>query len=115
VSLETDIVTSVSSMFSGGLSPDTAPAAIVYPFAIYQQVGGIPISTFCGDATRRRNAVLQFWVWSKTRNECNTLMHALHAVLTEAPFRAVSQSGLMAEYNEVTRTYGAVQRFSFWA
>jgi hypothetical protein len=115
VTIETDLITNVSSLFGDRFFADTAPSTSARPFCIYQQVGGTPISGFCGDFIAKRNAVIQFWVWAATRESANTLMHSLHSTLTAAPFRATSQGGLSAEYNEVTRAYGAVQRFSFWA
>jgi hypothetical protein len=114
VTIETDLITNVSSMFGDRFFADTAPSTTAKPYCIYQQVGGVPVSSLCGDM-ENGNAVIQFWVWGATRNSANTLMRTLAATLTAAPFRATSQGGLLAEYNEVTRSYGAVQRFSFWA
>lgn len=114
MSIETDIVAQISATFSGRVRADTAPANTTRPFCIYQGVGGAPVSSFCGDATQQ-NSVVQFWVWADTRNAANTQMRALATILSAAPLRGVSQGGLTAEYNEVTDTYGAMQRFSFWS
>jgi hypothetical protein len=114
VTIETDLITNVGSLFGDRFFPDTAPSTTAKPYCIYQQVGGVPQASFCGDM-ENGNAVIQFWVWAQTRNAANTLMRTLATTLTAAPFLATSQGGFAAEYNEVTRSYGAVQRFSFWA
>lgn len=113
MTIETDLYTAINGTFAGGAFADTAPATTTLPFCIYQGVGGQPISTFCGN--NDSNNVIQFWVWAKTRNEANTKMRELAAIVTAAPLRGVSQGGFVAEFNEVTRTYGAMQRFSFWS
>ena len=113
MTIETDLYAAINATFAGGAFADTAPADNPTPFCIYQNVGGQPVTTFCGDA--ERNNVIQFWVWAATRNEANTKMRALASIVTAAPFRAVSQGGLSAEFDDITRTYGAMQRFSFWS
>lgn len=112
--IEEDIVTALSILFGGRVYPDTAPADAAMPFCIFQNVGGLPSNTLCGD-TDKQNTRIQFWVWSTTRKEANTKMRAAAAVLTAAPLRGVSQGGLVARYDEATKRRGAQQDFSFWS
>lgn len=111
--IEPTIVAALSSLFGGRVYPDTAPAGATHPFVIYQQVGGVPSETLCGD-TDARNARIQFVVWAKNRPQASTLMRQAAAILTAAPIRGVSQGELIARHDEATRTYGAMQDFSIW-
>lgn len=90
-----------------------APQRISTPFITFQQVGGVPTYTFCGN-TDRLNARIQFNVWSKDSVEVATIMLAAETILTEPPLRGVSQGAFVAEYSEPTSLYGARQDFSFW-
>ena len=111
--IEPTIVSALSALFGGRVYPDTAPAGAQHPFCIYQQVGGVPSNALCGD-TDARNARIQLVAWTTTRPQASTLMRQAAAILTAAPIRAVSQGELIARYDEATRTYGAMQDFSFW-
>lgn len=111
--IEPDIVAEISSIFSGRVYADTAPAEAARPFCIFQMVGGRPSNTFCGD-TDKQNARVQFWVWAETRASANTLMRSLADALTGGTLKAVSLGPLTATYDDITRTYGAQQDFSIW-
>ena len=111
--IETDIYNAIQSTFNGRVYPDTAPMDVEYPFCVYQQVGGVPSITFCGN-TDKQNARIQFWVWARTRAEANELSRLVESILTQPPLRAVSQNSLVARYDEITKCYGAQQDLSFW-
>jgi hypothetical protein len=114
VSIETDLVNAISSTFSGRVYPDTAPASTPRPFCVYQTVGGVPVNNFCGDALQH-NSRIEVWVWADTRQVANEKMRAIGALLTAAPLRGTATGNFMTQYDEVTRYYGAMQHFSFWA
>lgn len=117
--IEPQIYTALSSYFSGRVYPDTVPADTAYPFCIYQQIGGVPVSAVCGDSTQQ-NARIQFWVWCAAppggggRAQANSLMREIAIVLAASPLYGTSQGALIAQYDDVTRSYGAMQDFSFW-
>ncbi|MGV1017433.1 MAG: DUF3168 domain-containing protein [Fluviibacter phosphoraccumulans] len=111
--IEADIYAAIQSLFAGRVYPDTAPMGVAYPFCVYQQVGGVPSNTFCGN-TDKQNARIQFWVWSRTREEANELSRLCEAILTQPTLYGVSQNSLVARYDEATKTYGAQQDISFW-
>ena len=92
---------------------DAAPIGTLPPYVTYGQVGGVPTNTLCGDADGQ-NARIQFNTWSMRRSEASTMMRQIAALLTQPPLRAVSQGGLVAEYNSVAKLYGARQDLSFW-
>jgi hypothetical protein len=119
--IEPTIVLALTPLFGAGrIFPDVAPAGAARPFLVYQQVGGVPSNTLCGN-TDKQNARIQFTVWTAApaaggggRPQANTLMRAAEKILTDPPIRGVSQGSLVAEYDEPTKTYGARQDFSVW-
>lgn len=119
--IEPTIVSALTPLFgSGNIYPDEAPAGVNRPFVVYQQVGGVPSNTFCGN-TDKQNARIQFTVWCADpsaggggRTQANTLMRAAEKILTAPPIRAVSQGSLVAERDVATKSRGARQDFSFW-
>lgn len=113
MAIEADIVTALNTLFGNRVFPDTADQNTPRPFCIYQHIGGVPISTFCGEPVRK-NEVLQFTVWGENRVAVNALMRQMAAILTAAPLYGVSQGGFVGIYDEPTRSRGARQDFSFW-
>lgn len=95
-----------------------APFGTRRPFATFQFVGGRSIATLCGETTRK-NYRVQFNVWDEvvggSAAQSLGLMRQLEAIVTAAPLRGASQGGVQSVYDEVTRSYGARQDFSFWA
>lgn len=121
MAIEEEIVAALSGLFSGRVYADIAPATAQHPFCIYQQVGGRPVTTICGGRANRSNARFQFWVWSQPspsgggREEASTLMRSIADELMASPIFAVPLSELTADFDDVTRTYGARQDFSIWS
>jgi len=117
IMVEEEIYSVTQSLFSGRVFPDIAPPNTVRPFMTYQSVGGVPSNTLCGNTTQQ-NSRIQFNVWcdgsAGGRTAANTLMRAVEVLVTEAPLRGVSLGSLVALYDEITKTYGARQEFSFW-
>lgn len=113
MSFEPALATALAALVSGRAYPDFAPQDTVEPFITYQQVGGVPTNTLAG-SSNGQNARVQVNVWAKTREQANTLMRSVEAIVTAAPFRAVSLGNLVAEYNSPTHGRGARQDFSFW-
>lgn len=83
----------------------------------YQNVGGRPSNTICGN-TSQQNAHIQFNIWCDAINggqtQATALMRSVESVLTADPLKGVSMGSLVAVYDEITKTYGARQDFSFW-
>lgn len=112
--IEPTIVAALETLFPGAVYPDVAPQGTTHPFVTYQQVGGVPSNTLCGN-TDKQNARLQFTVWADTRPQANTLMRQAEKLLIDPPIRGVSQGGLAAIFDAPTKAYGARQDLSFWA
>ena len=117
MSIEPTIVSTLSSLFSGRVFPDMAPFDTPRPFLTYQQVGGSPSNSFCGN-TISQNARIQFNVWADAatggRAIASTLMRSVEEAVVAAPLYGVSLGSLVAEYDDITKYYGARQDFSFW-
>jgi hypothetical protein len=112
--IEPTIVFALTPLFGAAkIFPDVAPQGTVRPWIVYQQVGGVPSNTLCGN-TDKQNARIQFTVWAATRPQANTLMRSAEKILTEPTIRAVSQGSLVAVFDEATKSYGARQDLSFW-
>jgi hypothetical protein len=111
--IEEEIIAAIGSLVGGRIWMLIAPIGSPLPFITFQQVGGVPTYTFCGN-TNRLNARIQFNVWSRDSVEVASIMLAAEAILTEPPLRGVSQGAFVAEYSEPTSLYGARQDFSFW-
>jgi hypothetical protein len=111
--LETEIISALGPLVAGRVWPTIAPLGSATPFIVFQQVGGQSVTTLCGNATPL-NARIQFNIWSNDPEITTTIMLSVEAILTEPPFRGVSQGAFVADYSEVATMYGARQDFSFW-
>ena len=116
--IEPAIFSALNTLFNGNVFPDIAPHGVSYPFMTYQQVGGKPSNTLCGN-TDGRNAWIQFNVWCDDaaggRASANTLMMQAESILTSSPLYGVSVGKFVAIYDILTETYGARQDISFWS
>jgi hypothetical protein len=115
MTIETALVSALAATFSNRVYPDTNddPAGLVLPYVTFQQVGGAPLNYLDGVPTAR-NARMQFNVWAKTRQEANTLMRSIDVIVRSAPFHGTSLGDLIATYEPITKTRGAMQDFSLW-
>lgn len=110
--MEEQIKNVLLSLFQGKIYHMRAPQGYPIPFCTFQQVGGVPLNTFCGNADK--NARIKFWVWADNSQQAISLMRQASALLTEPPLRAVSLGGAMAMDDPITLRKGATQDFSFW-
>lgn len=113
MSFEPALVAALQGLVANRVYAELAPQDTPYPYITYQQVGGVPTNTLCGNSNGQ-NARVQVNVWAKTREQANTLMRAVEVIVTSTPFRGVSLGSLVAEYNAPTHGRGARQDFSIW-
>jgi hypothetical protein len=118
--LETEIIAALGPLVEGRVWPVIAPIGTKVPFITFQQVGGTPANSFCGNGAKL-NARMQINVWSRTAIETTTIALAAEAALTShvasspvGPLRGVSLGAFTSEYDETTSYFGARQDFSFW-
>lgn len=114
MSVESDLVALLSSTFSGRLYPDTAPIGTAMPYATWQQVGGAAVNPYSGSLPGYGEMRIQINVWSKTRDDANTLMRTVENLLRPNPFAGRPIGALIARYEETTGARGAQQDFSVW-
>lgn len=112
--LVSDIKAALDSIFQGRVYPDVAPDKVAYPYCVYTQIGGVPIATFCGDSVGKRNAVVQFNIWSDRRLDVDTLTPLLLTALTDTPLRGTKQAEPTWVFDAPTKLRGSRVDFSFW-
>lgn len=117
MSIEEVIFSATSSLFSGRVFPDWSLPGTARPFMVYSQVGGVPSNTVCGNTTAQNHRI-QFTIWCDAagggRPMANGLMRQVESIITSSPIYGVSLGGLQAMFDEMTKTYGAMQDFSIW-
>ena len=117
MSLEAQIVAIADTLFAGRVFGDRHPEAeapdFSAPFLIFQQVGGRPSNSFCGN-TDQQNAIIQFTAWADDSQAVRDKMRSLEKLLTDPPLRGVSQGSAFTRDGPATRTFGMQQDFSFW-
>ena len=112
INTEQDIIDALAPL-GVGVYHVRAPMHAEIPHIIFQQVGGRPSNTLCGNTTKQ-NARFRFSAHSTVSIESTNLIRKLEAILTVAPIRAVSLGSLSSEDNSATLRYVARQDFSIW-
>lgn len=96
--------------------PDVAPSGTAAPFMAWQALGGESLRFLSNDAPDKRNTYMQVSVYSATRAESLALIRAAEAALCGAAMFAATPMGEpISNYEDDTKLYGAIQRFSIWA
>lgn len=115
MSMESDLVTLLKTICPR-VHPDVAPAAPTLPFLTWQELGGVPVRFLDNTAADKRNTYTQVSVYSATRAEALALIRAAEDAMCASLLFAVSPMGEpIATYEDDTKLYGAIQRFSIWA
>lgn len=115
MSIESKIVTTLSSLVGGRVYPDFAPSGATFPYIVYQQVGGTAPAYLDKAVPTVRNGRFQLEVWAKTRSEALTLSLALEQAMTlSTDFEAKPQTAQIADVVEELALYGYIQDFSVW-
>lgn len=115
--IEETLFALLSPLVNGRVYPDYAPFNTVRPFITYQNVGGVTSNSFCGD-TDAQNAHIQVNVWAEIggggRKQANTIMRAVAFLISGQFPIGVALGGLVSDFDDVTKAYGARQDFSIW-
>lgn len=111
---EPQLKAAIETVVTNGAFPYVAPPSTPRPYAVWQQVGGIPVNFLEGVGSDKKNARIQIKVYSDTAAEAMTLMRQLENVMVVAPQLGFILSGAVGLYDEETKLYGAMQDFSFW-
>ena len=96
--------------------PDVAPSGTAAPFIAWQLLGGESLRALDNTAFDKRNSYVQVSVYSLTRTESLTKIRAAEdAMCASAAFICRPMGEPLTTYEDDTRLYGAMQRFSIWA
>lgn len=80
--IEATLKTTLSSLVSGRVYPDTPPDNPTFPLIVYQQVGGAVLNPLDGSDPNEDNARIQLRVMAKTRLEANTIARSARVAMT---------------------------------
>lgn len=116
MSLESDIVTALTSLVSGRVFPEFAPYSTVKPFIVYQQVGGSAENFLESAVVGKKNARIQISCWTTTRQSANTLARSAEDALVVSGLKAYVLGAFIAAYEDEVEPhlYGTHQDFSVW-
>jgi len=112
IDTEDDIISALAPL-NVGVYNTRAPQGAALPHIIFQQVGGRPTNTFCGNTTKT-NARIRFSAHADVSVHSTNLIRKAEAILTEAPTLAVSLGGLNSQDDSATLRFVAMQDFSIW-
>lgn len=90
-----------------------APDKQEMPYMVFQQVGGRPSNTICGN-TDKQNARFRFTLFHSNSIEGAKLLRRVEKILTDPPIRAVSLGSLTSGDDLNTRRKTSHQDFSVW-
>lgn len=115
MSMESNLVTLLKTVCPR-VYPDVAPAGPTLPFLTWQELGGAPVRFLDNTAADKRNTYTQVSVYSATRAESLSLIRAAEdAMCASLLFAATPMGEPITSYEEDTKLYGAIQRFTIWA
>lgn len=96
--------------------PDVAPSGTVAPWVVWQGLGGASLRFVDNTAADKRNTLLQISVYSKTRSQALQLIRQIEDAITASmPLIATPQGEPASTYEDDTKLYGSIQRYSIWA
>lgn len=115
MTIESDIVTALSSVASGRVYPNAAPQDAAVPFVVYRLVDADPVNTLRGYAGATKST-FAFESWAATKSSAVTIRAAVQTAIdavyaTLAGFREPpGESG----YDPETDQYMEPCVYSFW-
>lgn len=84
------------------------------PYVVWQAIGGKTLRYVDSTAADKRNTLLQVSVWADKPSDARTLIRAIEDALCAAMVCDV-QGEALASFDEETKFYGVVQRYSITA
>lgn len=115
MSMESDLSTLLKTICVSTF-PDVAPSGTAAPFVAWQLLGGETLRALDNTAADKRNSYVQVSVYSTKRMESLELIRAAEdAMCASENFICRPMGEPLTTYEDDTRLYGAMQRFSIWA
>jgi hypothetical protein len=113
VGIEATLKTTLGSLVSGRVYPDTPPDNPTFPLIVYQQVGGQAIEYLEGTIGDKDNARMQVVVWAKTRLEAASIARSARVALV-GTLTATTLAAPVSLYQEELKLYGSRTDYSLW-
>lgn len=110
--VESIVYKALSSLASGQVYPDVAPAKTPAPWITYQSVGGQDFTGLDNELPDIENARVQISVWAKTRKEAAQIMRQIKRALVNPQIKAVPIGGPISNFESDTLLYGSSLDFS---
>ncbi len=115
MSLESDLNTILKTV-TARVFPDVVPEGTAAPYVVWQGLGGKSMRQLNNQAADKRNTLLQVSVWSPTRLEAVSLIRQIEDALCAAnQFICTPYFEPRSDFDDETRLYGSIQRFSIYS
>jgi hypothetical protein len=115
MSAESIIFDTLRGLVGDRVFPDVGPEGVARPYITFQQVGGASINFIDAAIPSKRNGRFQLNVWADTRLQAATLARQVEDALRGVTALQTTVLGSpVADYEEDTKLYGAMQDFSLW-
>lgn len=115
MSMETDLQALIAGVVPT-VWQTVAPAKQATPYAVWQLLGGRTLRYVANDGMDKRNALVQVSVWADKSSTATSSIRAIEdALCATSAFVADPQGEAAATYEEDTKLFGAIQRFSITA
>ena len=114
--MESSLYDLLKGLVGNRMIPDVAPIGTAHPYITWQAVGGQSLRFLDNTAGDKRNTRLQINTWAKTRPEATAIARQIEDVLcATSVFVATPLGEAVSDYDNETKTYGAMQDFSIFS
>ena len=114
MSYEAQLHALLAPLLQGRLYPDVPPEPVIYPFAVYQQMGGQSVWFNEGSTPEQKHARVQLTVWADSRAQANTLIREIEDQVCAGLPTAESFGAAIAVHEPLLHKYGARLDFGLW-
>lgn len=111
--VESAILGALTTLVTGRVYPDVAPAGVGRPYIIYQKVGGEVITPLDNSLPSKVNGRFQIAAWGTSRPSIAALILQVEAAMVSIGARPIGSS--VSDYETDTKLYGSRQDFSLWS
>jgi hypothetical protein len=112
MTVHVDIVAAAGALAGGQVFPLVADEGTLPPYAVFQVVGGDPMSCLSGERPEKRQRRVQFSVWAKTTLEAQAIAEQIEVALSSAAHLQTEVLTIAIDtYDEVKKLRGAMQDF----
>ena len=113
MSLQSDIVSILSSVADGKVFPQAAPFNQDVPFVVYRILNKVPVNNFCGYAGKV-NYVVAFDCWAKTYDKALSLAGEVDAAFYAADVQSYRDTSPGEDFELLEETFVEPTYWGFW-